>query len=136
MCFIIWYIQYEKLQDHLQDLIPILAGIKYLSNNTNQSRVKSCRCARECFICSCIWLHVFELTVTGWCFYSCIAISNWSELTTYFFTFYCDPYALLFFKFKIFVSCLFTFYRIVVIGILHSYNPIKCVYRSHWPCMA
>ena len=25
--------------------------------------IKLYRCARECFICTCIWLHVFDLTV-------------------------------------------------------------------------
>ena len=29
--------------------------------------IKPCRCARDCFICTCIRLYVFELTVTGWC---------------------------------------------------------------------
>ena len=30
-------------------------------------RITSCRCARECFICTCLWLHVFEPTATDWC---------------------------------------------------------------------
>ena len=44
-------------------LIPTLAGIIIPA----KVGIKSCRCARECFICTCIWLHVFELTNTGWC---------------------------------------------------------------------
>ena len=28
--------------------------------------IKSCRCARECFICTCVWLHVLEVTAIGW----------------------------------------------------------------------
>ena len=53
---------------HLQDLIPTLAGIKHIGDNTSQVGIKSCRCAGEYFICTCVWLHVymFELTVTGW----------------------------------------------------------------------
>ena len=31
-----------------------------------QGLIKSCRCARECFICTCI-CYRFELIVTGWC---------------------------------------------------------------------
>ena len=52
----------------VQDLISTLPGIKYISNNTPAKVVgiKSCRYAKECFIYACIWLHVFELTVTGW----------------------------------------------------------------------
>ena len=54
---------------HLQDLIPTLAGaVAYIFYIPAKVGIKSCRCARECFIC----IHVFgcmcmlELTVTGW----------------------------------------------------------------------
>ena len=47
---------------HLQDLIPILASafcILYFI--PAKVGIKSCRFARECFICACIWL--WDITV-------------------------------------------------------------------------
>ena len=49
------HVQIKHSLAHLQDLIPTLAGIKYISDNTSQSR--SCKCARPLAICTCIWLH-------------------------------------------------------------------------------
>ena len=45
-----------------------LAGIKHIAKTTPaKEEIKYCKCTqRDCFICTFIWLHVFELTVTGW----------------------------------------------------------------------
>ena len=43
---------------HLQDLIPTLAGVIAYMFTPAKVRIKSCRHARECFICTCVWLHV------------------------------------------------------------------------------
>ena len=67
--------------------------------------IKSCRCARECFIYTCIWLWV--ITVANTRYISC----DWVELVTCLHTFYCDPYFLFQILFS-YTSCLFTFYRI------------------------
>ena len=57
------HVQIEHSLVHLQDLIPTLAGIKYISDNTSQSRVDVLENA--------LFVHAFgcmvELTVTGWC---------------------------------------------------------------------
>ena len=45
---------------HLQDLIPNLTGLKYTQAKIG---IKSCRCARECFMYTCIWLYALQLTV-------------------------------------------------------------------------
>ena len=45
---------------HLQDLILNLTGLKYTPAKIG---TKSCRCARECFIHTCIWLHALQLTL-------------------------------------------------------------------------
>ena len=90
------HIQIKHSLLHLQDLISTLAGVLYIIYILYQPikvGIKSCKCNRECFICTCIWLHVFESTVkltnTGWC----IGIScEWPKLTTSFLTFYCDFY--------------------------------------------
>ena len=59
-----YYLQYV--------FIPAKVGIKF------------CRHARECFICTCIWLHAFELTIIGWyVYYNYIAISNLKVLANY-----------------------------------------------------
>ena len=54
------YVQIKYFLVYLQDLIPILAGVIAYISSTSQ-------CTRECFICTYIWLHMFELTFTGWC---------------------------------------------------------------------
>ena len=42
----------------LQDLIPTLAGVvTYYMYIPAKVGIKSCRCAREYFICTCVWLH-------------------------------------------------------------------------------
>ena len=56
-------------------------------------RIKSCRCARECFICTCIWLHVW-VNSYRLVHYSYIVISNWFKLTSCFLTFCWNPYFL------------------------------------------
>ena len=44
---------------HLQDLIPTLTGVvAYMFYIPAKVGIKSCRCARECFICTSVWLHV------------------------------------------------------------------------------
>ena len=43
---------------HLQDLIPTLAGVVAYMFMPAKVGIKSCRCARESFICTCVWLHV------------------------------------------------------------------------------
>ena len=48
-------------------LFPTLAGAIAHICYTSQSKGYIMRMCRECFICTCIWLHVFELRVTGWC---------------------------------------------------------------------
>ena len=134
-------VQIKHSLAHLQDLTSNLAGIKYISKNTSQSiRIKSCRYARECFICTCIWLHVFELTVTGWCIII-IAIHSCFELTTCVLTFVAIPTS--FFKSKIFiylVCLLFIEYQLASycqqLNILCSYNPIRCVYGLCWSYVA
>ena len=62
------HVQIKHSLAHLKDLIPTLAGIKYISNNSNQlqSKIKPCRCARECFFVHAFG-YTFELTVTSWC---------------------------------------------------------------------
>ena len=48
---------------YLQDLITTLAGVFALYYMPAKVVVKSCRYARECIICTCIWLHMVEPTV-------------------------------------------------------------------------
>ena len=55
------HVQTKHSLAHLQDLTLSLAG------KNDEVGIKFCRCARECFTFICIWLHVFELTVIGWC---------------------------------------------------------------------
>ena len=43
---------------HLQDLIPTLAGVVAYMFIPAKVGIKSRRCTRECFICTCVWLHV------------------------------------------------------------------------------
>ena len=38
---------------HLQDLVPTLASKTYVTTPAKVG-IKSCRCARECFICTCV----------------------------------------------------------------------------------
>ena len=62
------HVQTKHSLAHLQDLLPTLAGnITYNNLIPAIVRIKPCRCARECFICTCVRLHVFELTVKEWC---------------------------------------------------------------------
>ena len=54
---------------YLQDIITTLAGVfTYKFCTILSSDIKSCRYARECIICTCIWLHMVEPTVAnaGW----------------------------------------------------------------------
>ena len=43
---------------HLQDLIPPLAGVGAYMFIPVKVGIKSCRCVRERFICTHVWLHV------------------------------------------------------------------------------
>ena len=52
------HVQMKHSLAHLQDLIPILAGVVAYMFIPAKVGIKSCRCARECFICTCVWLHV------------------------------------------------------------------------------
>ena len=58
--------------------------------------IKSCRHATECFTCTCIWLHVFELTVAIQCWPAIYL--KLAALAIY----YCGPY---FIAFSIRTSC-------------------------------
>ena len=65
---IIMYVEIKQSLAYLQDLIPILASVIVIYLISAKVGIKFCRCAREYFICTYIWLHVLlELTVTGWC---------------------------------------------------------------------
>ena len=55
------YVQIKHFLAHLQHLTPTLAVVITYISSTSQ---KSFICARQCLY---NWLHVFELTVTGWC---------------------------------------------------------------------
>ena len=44
------YVQTKHSLAHLQELIPTLAG-SY--NTAAKVGIKSCRCDRECFLCTC-----------------------------------------------------------------------------------
>ena len=52
------HVQMKHSPAHLQDLIPTLAGVVAYMFIPAKVGIKSCRCARECFICTCVWLHV------------------------------------------------------------------------------
>ena len=78
--------------------------------------IKSCICVRECFICTCIWLHVFKLRVTLETMIKQTQRNNRTEIeiATYvaisviwadylFPYFYCNPYFLL--QIQIFTHC-------------------------------
>ena len=54
------HVQIKHFLAYLQDLNPTLAGvITYMSSTVPAEVViKFQRYARECFICTCIWLHV------------------------------------------------------------------------------
>ena len=68
----------------------------------------------ECFICASIWL-CFWANSYRLLYYNYMAISNWFELTICFLTLIAFPTS--FFKFKfLYISCLFSFYRILVIA--------------------
>ena len=108
---------------HLQDLIPTLAGVVAYMFIPAKVGIKSCRCARECFIYTCVWLHVhaLELTITGWwIIVAYLSIPNWfelqlvSQLASYLFSYFLLRSLLPFSNSKFFLmSCLFTFYRIL-----------------------
>ena len=57
------HVQIKHSFAHLQDLISVLAGIKYIKDNTSQSRDK--------ILYVDAFVHAFgymvELTVAGWC---------------------------------------------------------------------
>ena len=59
--------------------------------------IKSYRRARDCFIYTCIWLHMLELRANSYRVvnYSYIAIFNWFVLGICFVTFCYNPYFLL-----------------------------------------
>ena len=62
------YVQIKHSLAHLQDLIPTLAGVIAYTHILYQPKYGLnlvCRCARECFIYTFLWLHVFELTLMG-----------------------------------------------------------------------
>ena len=60
------HVQIKHSLAHLQNLIPTLAGIKwYMQNKPAKVGIKSCRCAREHFVCTCVWLWVITLANTG-----------------------------------------------------------------------
>ena len=50
------HVQIKHSLVHLQDLIPNLAGVFRITIYFIPAivRIKTCRCARECFICTCI----------------------------------------------------------------------------------
>ena len=107
---------------HLQDLIPTLAGVVAYMFISAKVGIKSCRCARECFICTCVWLYVHaELTITGWwIIVAYLSIPIWfelqlvSQLASYLFSYFLLRSLLPFSNSKFFlISCLFTFYRIL-----------------------
>ena len=91
------------LCDNMQDLIHTLAGVVAYMFIPAKVGIKSCRCARECFICTCVGcMCMFELTITGWwIIVAYLSIPNWfelqlvSQLASYLFSYFsCDPYFL------------------------------------------
>ena len=68
------HVQMKHLLVYLQGLIPTLAGL-FIYYKVG---IKSCRYARECFICTCIWLqgYMFVLTVANAGLWM-MAIFNW-----------------------------------------------------------
>ena len=60
------HVQIKHSLAYLQDLVPTLAGIKYIRKHTPaEVSIKSCGYARECYVYTCIWLCVLELTVAN-----------------------------------------------------------------------
>ena len=55
------HVQMKHSLAHLRDLIPTLAGDVAYMFIPAEVRIKFCTCARECFICTCVWLHVYVL---------------------------------------------------------------------------
>ena len=104
--YVAWQMHVQTILSlaYLQDLITTLAGVFVILIIPTKVVIKACRCARECIICTCIWLHMAKPTVAnaGWRMIA-IAVSNW--VATYFLTFYCNPYIL--FKYK---SILFVYF--------------------------
>ena len=64
----IYNIQIKHSQAYQQNSIPNLAGMFTQYFIPAKVGIVSCRYARECFICRCIWLYMFELAVanTDW----------------------------------------------------------------------
>ena len=60
------HVQVKHSLAHLQDPFPILAAIiAYIYFIRTKVGIKSCRCARECFIVH-VFGYMFELLVTAW----------------------------------------------------------------------
>ena len=81
---------------YLQDLITTLAGIKYISECTSQSKGYILQIAREYIICTYMNLATYSKANSSQCWLvddSYIAVSNWAA--TGFLNFYCNPYFLL-----------------------------------------